>query len=116
MTMMNQTITEQDEVMARFILAILRTDLKKVFSWGFQYPRIIKDGLRAYVAGFLYEGYIEIKYNGGKDLFEVSTFNDDGSVKDNVEDIYLDSLVNVVDGLVERCENYEQRVQELYGI
>jgi len=109
-------MNREDEIMARFILDILRTDLKKVFSWGFQYPRIIKNGLRAYVAGFLYEGYIEIKYNRGKDLFEVYTFNEDGSVKDNVEDVYLDSLVNVVDDLVERCENYEQRVQELYGI
>lgn len=109
-------MNREDEIMARFILDILRIDLKKVFSWGFQYPRIIKNGLRAYVAGFLYEGYIEIKYNGGKDLFEVCTFNDDGSVKDNVEDVYVDSLVNVVDSLVERCENYEQRVHELYGL
>lgn len=109
-------MNREDEIMARFILDILRTDLKKVFSWGFQYPRIIKNGLRAYVAGFLYEGYIEIKYNRGKDLFEVYTFNEDGSVKDNVEDVYLDSLVNVVDDLVERCENYEQRVHELYEI
>lgn len=114
--MMNQTITEQDEVMARFILAILRTDLKKVFSWGFQYPRIIKDGLRGYVAGFLYEGYIEIKYNGGKDLFEVCTFNDDGSIKDKVEDVYLDSLVDIIDRKVEYCENYDEKVGELYGI
>ena len=96
-------MNREDEIMARFILDILRTDLKKVFSWGFQYPRIVKNGLRAYVAGFLYEGYIEIKYNRGKDLFEVYTFNEDGSVKDNVEDVYLDSLVNVVDDLVERC-------------
>ena len=109
-------MNREDEITARFILDILRTNLKKVFSWGFQYPRVIQNGLRAYVAGFLYEGYIEIKYNRGTDLFEVYTFNDDGSVKDKAVDVYLDSLVNVVDGLVERCENYEQRVHELYGI
>lgn len=109
-------ITIEDEIMARFILDILRTDLKKVFSWAFQYPKVIQNGLRAYVAGFLYEGYIEIKYNGGKDLFEVYTFNDDGSIKDKVEDVYLDSLVEVIDRKVEYCENYDEKVGELYGI
>lgn len=106
----------EDEIMARLILDILRTDLKRVFSWGFQCPKIIKGGLRAYVAGFLYEGYIEVKYNRGKDLFEVSTFNDDGSIKDKVEDVYLDSLVDVIDKKVEYCENYDAKVGELYGI
>jgi hypothetical protein len=106
----------EDEIMARLILDILRTDLKRVFSWGFQCPKIIKGGLRAYVAGFLYEGYIDIKYNRGTDLFEVYTFNDDGSVKDKVEDIYLDSLVDVIDRKIEHCENYEERIKELYGV
>lgn len=109
-------MNREDEIMARFILDILRTDLKKVFSWGFQYPKIIKGGLRAYVAGFLYEGYIEVKYNRGKDLFEVSTFNDDGSVKDKIKGIYLDSLVDVIDRHVEHCVNYDEKVGEPYGI
>lgn len=107
--------TVNDEIMARFILDILRTDLKRVFSWGFQYPKVIQNGLRAYVAGFIYEGYIEIKYNRGTDLFEVYTFNDDGSVNDKVEDVYLDSLVDVIDRKVEYCENYDEKVKELYG-
>lgn len=108
-------MNREDEIMARFILDILRTDLKRVFSWGFQYPRVIQNGLRAYVAGFLYEGYIDIKYNRGTDLFEVYTFNDDGSVKDKIEDVYLDCLVNVIDNLVEHCEDYERRVCLAYG-
>lgn len=105
-----------DEMMARYILVILRMDLKKVFSWGFQYPKVIENGLRAYVNGFIYQGYIEIKYIQGKDLFEVCTFNDDMSIKEKVEDIYFDSLVNVIDNLVEHCENYEERVFRTYGI
>ena len=108
-------MNRDDEIMARFILDILRIDLKRVFSWGFQYPRIIKNGLRAYVAGFLYEGYIEIVYNYAKDLFEVRTFDDKGNIKDMVEDVYLDCLVNVIDNLVENCEDYERRVCLAYG-
>ena len=104
-----------DEIMARFILEILRTDLKKVFSWGFQYPRIIKNGLRAYVAGILYEGYIEIVFNYAKDLFEVRIFDDKGNVKDVVEDVFLDCLVNVIDNLVEHCQNYERKFCLAYG-
>ena len=114
--MKNVIITENDEIVARYILVLLRMDLKKVFSWGFQYPRIVSNGIRAYVNGFLYQGYIEITLNSGKDLFEVKTFNDDGTVKDRVEDIYFDKLVDTIDNLVEYCENYEEKVNLTYGL
>ncbi len=104
-----------DEMMASDILAILRIDLEKVFSWGFQHPKVIKNGVRACVNGFIYQGDIEIKYNSDKDSFEVYIFNDDGTVKDKVEDVCLDSLIEAIDRKVEYCENYDMKVRELYG-
>ena len=98
-------------------MKILRSQLVVVFSWGFNTPmRLPNDkGLRFLVNGYLHQGAVEVIYNAGADLFEVRTFNDDGSVKDIVEDVYLDCLVYVIDGLVERAENYKERVGQEYN-
>ena len=40
-------------------------------------------------------------YNEGADLFVVNTLNADGSIKQQVEDVYLDCLVSVIDSMVE---------------
>jgi hypothetical protein len=49
-------------------------------------------------------------------LFEVRTLNADGSVKQKEEDVYLDCLVNVIDGMVERTQNYKERVEREYKL
>ena len=105
-------MNREDEMIARYILVILRMDLRKVFSWGFQYPKIIPNGLKAYVNGFIYAGYIEITYNAGNELFEVKTFNENGSIKDYIQGISFDKLISVIDNLVEYCDNYEEKVYE----
>ena len=102
--------------MANYILQILKTQLGIVFSWGFNSPRKINNGLRFNVQGFLHTGLVEVVYNESRDLFEVRTINKDGSVKQEVEDVYFDCLVNVIDGLVERCKNYSEKVKETYGL
>ena len=102
--------------MAKYIMQILRTQLGIVFSWGFHNPKAIDNGLKFRVQGFLHTGWVEVVYNEGRDLFEVRTINKDGSVKQEVEDVYFDCLVNVIDGLVERCSNYHEKVKETYNI
>lgn len=99
--------------MAEYILQILRSQLMVVFSWGFHCPTALPDGrgLSFLVDGFLYKGEVQVIYNEGVDLFEVRLA--DGTV---VEDVYLDCLVNVIDGLVERCDNYKSRIEAEYGI
>ena len=84
-----------------------------VFSWGFHHPVALpkNKGLRFQVQGFKYQGGVEVIYNEGRDLFVVSLEN--GTV---VEDIYFDSLVSVVDGLVERVDNYKERVEAEYKL
>lgn len=99
--------------MAEYILQILRSQLMVVFSWGFNSPKRLPEdkGLSFFVEGFKYQGKVKVIYNEGSDLFEVHL--SDGT---KVEDVYLDCLVNVIDGLVERTDDYKSRVEEEYEI
>ena len=100
--------------MAEYIMTILRSQLMVVFSWGFNSPKRLPDdkGLRFNVEGFKYRGVVEVIYNIGSDLFDV-VLTDTGT---KGEDVYLDNLVEVIDSLVEKTPNYEQRVQQEYAL
>ena len=99
--------------MAEYILQILRSQLMVVFSWGFHKPQRLPDnrGLAFQVEGFKYTGTVKVIYNEGVDLFEI--YLDNGQ---NEKDVYLDQLVNVIDGMVERCDNYDKRISDAYSI
>ena len=99
--------------MAEYIMAILRSQLMVVFSWGFNSPKRLPDdkGIRFNVEGFKYQGSVEVVYNDGSDLFEIRLGN--GTT---VEDVYLDSLVTTIDNLVEKTENYRERIHQEYII
>ena len=87
--------------MAKYILQILRTQPIVVFSWGFHNACALPNGLKFSVNGYLHQGKVEVLYNEGADLFVVNTLNIDGSIKQQVNDVYLDCLVNVIDSMVE---------------
>lgn len=99
--------------MAEYIMAILRTQLMVVFSWGFHKPQRLPNdaGLAFWVDGFKFHGEVKVIYNDGADLFEVHLSN--GHIE---EDVYADCLVQVIDGLVERTNNYKQSVEEFYHL
>lgn len=99
--------------MAEYILQILRSQLMVVFSWGFHRPTALPDnrGLAFQVEGFKYTGTVKVIYNEGTDLFELHL--EDGRTE---EGVYLDQLVNVIDGMVERCDNYDKRISDAYSI
>ena len=99
--------------MAEYILQILRRRLMVVFSWGFHRPTALPDnrGLAFQVEGFKYKGMVKIIYNVGADLFEIHL--DDGSIE---EDVYADQLVDIIDSMVERTDNYYQSVKKTYNI
>lgn len=54
---------------------------------------------------------VKVIYNIGADLFEIHL--DDGSIE---EDVYADQLVDIIDSMVERCDNYSQSVKKTYNI
>lgn len=99
--------------MAEYILQILRTQLMVVFSWGFNSPRKLPDdkGLSFIVNGFKYQGKVTVIYDKNTDLFNVTLENGESE-----EGVYLDCLVNVIDGMVERCDNYRQTVECYYHL
>ena len=99
--------------MAEYILQILKSQLMILCSWGpHNFKRLPGDqGLSFQVEGFKYQGKVKVAYDEGQDLFEVHL--DNGKIEDMV---YADCLVNVIDGLVERTDDYKSRVEAEYEI
>ena len=104
--------------MAEYILSILRMELMVVFSWGFHRPTALPDdkGLAFKVDGFKYKGWVFVKYNEGKDLFDIELCGNDMTIISVIEDVYFDQLVNVIDHAVERTSDYVKQVKKLYNI
>ena len=101
--------------MARYILSIFKNYISIVLSWGFHNPLAIENGIRFNVQGYLFTGKVEVLYDEGYDLFTIRLLNTNGSVKREETGVYLDCLVDVIDGMVERCENYTERVKNDYN-
>lgn len=104
--------------MADYILSILHMELMVVFSWGFHRPTALPndEGLAFKVNGFKHKGWVFVRYNEGKDLFDVELRGNDMTIISVIEDVYFDQLVNVIDHAVERTSDYEKRVKKLYNI
>ena len=102
--------------MANYILSILRSQLMVVLSWGFNSPRAIENGLQFHVQGFLFKGVVKVIYDEGADTFIVRLEKYDGSLWMEQNDVYLDNLVYVIDGMVERTPDYGERVAKEYGL
>ena len=104
--------------MAEYILSIFRAQLMVVFSWGFHCPTALPndDGLAFKVNGFKHKGWVFVKYNEGKDLFDVELRDNSLNIVRSIEDVYFDQLVNVIDYAVERTDDYEKQVKRSYNI
>lgn len=101
--------------MAKYIMSILKSQLMVVWSWGFNSPIAIENGLRFKVQGFKFRGIVEVGYNEGCDLFDVSFIKARKVVK-TIEGVYFDTLVEVIDHYVEKTSDYEERVREEYSL
>ena len=109
-------ITMEDYQMSSYILSILNCRRIYLMSWGFESPVVIRKGLRFKVNGFLLKGSVQIEYNDGLDLFDLTFFNKDNSKRNTLEGIYVDQLVEVIDMEVEYVDNYTERVNHEYNI
>ena len=85
-----------------------------IMSWGLDpsKARVIDNGMEVHVQGFLHTGFVQITLNEGTDLFEIKLLSEERELVKFIDSIYLDSLVNILDENIEKCENYEQRVSE----
>ena len=102
--------------MANYIFSILRTSRIVMWSWGFNAPKALanNEGLIFKVNGFKHKGFVKVLYNEGKDLFEVILLDDRKIESHRIEDVYIDSLVNVIDEAVEHTSDYSERVKTEY--
>lgn len=101
--------------MAKYIMQILKTQLMVVWSWGFHKPMALENGLRFKVQGFKFRGVVEVVYNEGQDLFDVSFVKANKVVK-SIDGVFFDMLVDVIDDYVEKTTNYEKTVATEYSL
>ena len=101
--------------MAKYIMSILKTQLMVVWSWGFHKPVALENGLQFRVQGFKFRGIVEVVYNEGRDLFDVSFIKANKLVK-CIDGVYFDMLIDVIDDFVEKTNDYDQRVIAEYSI
>ena len=103
---------------AGYILSIFRTNPFVVMSWGINPATItiVKVGVRFHVQGFIHTGYVQVVLNEGEDLFEVTLISEEGEILNKIEHIFVDNLICVIDSAVEKCENYQERISQEYGI
>ncbi|MDH8700930.1 hypothetical protein M2138_000264 [Dysgonomonadaceae bacterium PH5-43] len=101
---------------SKYILSILKSQLMIVWSWGFNSPTTIQNGLMFKVQGFIFKGWVKVMYNEGTDLFDIVFLSSQMEVKKEVEGVYFDMLVGVIDSNVEKVNNYENRVKQKYSL
>ena len=101
--------------MARYIMSILKTRLMVVFSWGFNKPVALNNGLRFRVQGYKFHGVVDVIYNEGSDLFDLR-FLKANKVVNTIDGVFFDMLVDTIDDYVENTPDYDQRVKQQYSI
>ena len=109
---------EYSKEIAGYILSIFRTNPFVVMSWGINPASItiVDVGVKFHVQGFKHTGYVQVVLNEGEDLFEVTLISEEGEIQKTIEHIFVDNLICVIDDAVEKCENYEERISQEYGI
>ena len=103
---------------AEYIFEIFKSNLPVVWSWGIDPAsiQVINLGVKFHVQGFKHKGNVQVAYNEGEDLFEVSLIDENDKTVKTIESIFLDNLISVIDENIEKCENYENRICQEYGI
>lgn len=105
-----------DTRMAEYIMVLLKSRITIMWSWGSTSFTPLNEGLMWHVEGFLHKGWVKVLYNYATDAFDVYFLNNKKEVVEKVEEVYLDSLVDVIDRHVEKTSDYEERVRAEYGI
>ena len=106
--------TNRNYELAMYIWRILKTQMTVIMSWGLDpsKARVIDNGMEVHVLGFLHKGFVQITLNEGADLFEITLLSENRETVKFIDGIYLDCLVVTIDRAVEKCDNYEKRVND----
>jgi len=103
--------------MCLYIMRILSCKPNVVMSWGVCKFRALQgdEGVMFHVQGFKFNGWVKCVYDLGADLFNIFYIDNKGETQKIQKGIYFDELVDTIDREVEKVENYNQRVKELYS-
>jgi len=101
---------------ANYIYSILKSQLNILWSWGFNSPMPLNNGLQFMVEGFIHKGYVSIIYNEGRDLFDITLLNYQMTIVKKIDGVHLDELIDTIDNEVEKVNNYENRVKQEYSL
>ena len=96
-------------------MSIFRVKTMIVLSWGFHNPRAIENGLLFKVQGFKFRGTVKVEYDEGTDLFNLTFFKGKKAVK-AVKGVFFDLLVDTIDNVVEKTDDYKDRVSKEYSL
>jgi hypothetical protein len=94
-------LNQEDMEMAKYIADILFSEKIKVMSWGFHKPRVIPNGLQFNVQGYVHTGVVAVIYNHGWDLFLVRLLNSNNELVKEIDMVYFDDLLDLIDEKVE---------------
>lgn len=112
--MTTESTLQEDYEMARYIYKILSSKFFIMTSWGFHNPVTIKDGLQFNVNGFIHKGVVQVEYQHGLDLFLVRLLSTTNELVKEIDRLYFDQLIEVIDENVEKVQNYNERVKMEY--
>ena len=101
--------------MAQYIYSIFKSRLNVMWSWGFNSPKLLTNGLQFKVQGFIFKGWVKVIYNEGSDLFDIYLLNTKMEIQKKIEGVFFDELVNVIDLAVEKVNDYDNRVRQEYS-
>ena len=91
------------------LMQLLRMDVMKFWSWGSHAFTVdAKPNTRMFrmtVSGHHHKGHVYICVNG-LDLFDVYLTSNQGTIKESIEGLYFDQLVDWIDRKVERIADY----------
>lgn len=100
--------------MARYIWSIIAHNPSPAMSWGVDLESLecTDDAIEFHVQGFIHTGNVRIVYIEGADVFQVTLYDEEGNLKETINDVYLSDLTNVIDRHVENNGdgNYKKKV------
>ncbi len=113
---METKITNEDVQISKYILQILMSQHVIVWSWGFEKCHTVKKGIRFNVSGFLHQGFVEVVYDEGSDLFDIKLLDKNLNLVKELNGVFFDELVTIIDEQVEKIENYNDHVTSFLNL
>ena len=79
-----------------------------IWSWGPRnYTRLNGKGFSFRVSGRHFKGYVSLTVNDS-DLYDIDFSNNRGNLKDSITNVYVEDIINVIDGKIENVSIYKR--------